>query len=41
VRLLRECVERRPGLAHTGLASLFEDLGRAIDHLERTQGFSP
>jgi len=39
--LLRECVERRCRLAPAGLASLFEDLGRAIGHLERTQGFAP
>ena len=34
--LLTECVQRRCDLA----PSLLQDLGRAIDHLERAQGYA-
>jgi hypothetical protein len=35
--LLRECIERKPGLPDDALAALFRDLGSAIDHLELRQ----
>ena len=37
VGMLRECVERRPAPDPQALAALFDDLGRAIDDLERIQ----
>ena len=35
--LLRDCIERKPGVSGAALAPLFDDLGRAIDHLELAQ----
>jgi hypothetical protein len=35
--LLRECIERKPGLSDAALTALFGDLSSALDHLERMQ----